>query len=387
MSHIDIVRVETQSQFREFLKLPWTIYRGDANWVPPLLLDTKEKLNKKRHPFFEHAEMELFLCRSGGKTTGRIAAVVDTNHNAYHGEKTAFFGMFESVDDPETARALVEAASDWAGKRGMDRLRGPVNLSLNDECGLLMEGFDSPPVIMMPYNPRYYPKLLESCGLAKIKDLYAYIMYKDKELHPRVVELIGKIRSENRFKLRKVNLRDILEEARRIAAIYNDAWSKNWGFVPWTENEMKHMAVNLKKIADPNLVIFAEFEGRPVGFAFGLPNFNEILIRMNGRLLPFGIFKLLFGRKNIKCVRSPVFGVLEAFRNTGLSFLLFDELYRSAWNRGANWGEMSWMLEDNEAVNRFSKSIGGERYKTYRIYEKPIDAGDAALENRGKESA
>ena len=387
MSDIQVIRVATRSEFREFLKFPKTVYREDPNWVPPLLMEMKEKLDRNRHPFFEHAEMDLFLCRRGGKTTGRIAAVIDDNHNAYQKEKTGFFGLFECLDDPEAARALVNAAADWVATRGMERLRGPVNLSLNDECGLLIDGFDSPPVIMMPYNPRYYADLLESCGLAKIKDLFAYMMRKKDGNEPRVNGLVAKIRGENKFALRKVILGDIQEEARRIAVIYNDAWSKNWGFVPWTENEMKHMAAGLKKFADPNLVIFAEYEGQPVGFAFGLPNYNEILIRMNGRLFPFGIFKLLLGRKKIKCVRAPVFGVLEAFRNTGLSYLLFDELYQASWGRGADWGEMSWLLEDNDAVNRFSLSLGARHYKTYRIYEKPIEGREAVRGNPGEVTA
>ncbi len=370
MAQIEVAPVSNKNEFKVFLRFPWKIYKDDSNWVPPLLIDMKEKLNRRKNPFFEHAEMELFLAREGEETVGRIAAIIDHRHNEYHREKVVFFGLYESVNDPEVARALLETVAAWGKKRGMDTLRGPMNLSMNDECAFLLEGFDRPPVIMMPYNPPYYNELMEKSGLTKAKDLYAFLMNRDHETMEKVRAVIEKVRQSTNFSLRTVNMKKVYEETRKIACIYNQAWSKNWGFVPWTEKEMDFMARRLKAFADPELVIFALHEGREVGFAFGLPNYNEIIKDLNGRLFPFGIFKLIFNRKKIKGMRAIVFGVLPQVQHTGLAYLLYDELERRAKARGYQWAETSWQLEDNEAINRFTTSIGGRIYKKYRIYEK-----------------
>lgn len=375
MSDVRIQRVKSRADLKEFIRLPWRIYEGDPNWVPPLILDVKEKLNKRKNPFFEHADMELFLARRNKGLTGRIAAIVDDNHNAVHNEKVVFFGMYESVDDSATARALLDHAAAWGRERGMTTLRGPMNLSLNDECAFLLEGFDSPPTVMMPYNPPFYLDLMEKSGLSKAKDLYAFFMERDHVTADKVGAITERVRRETKFTLRTIDVARAEEEAESIAVIYNDGWENNWGFVPWTENEMRHMVKNLKRLADPSLVIIAEDRGRPAGFAFGLPNYNEVLQTMNGRLFPFGFIKFLLGRKNIKGLRAAVFGVLQAYRHTGLSYLLYDELNKNGIARGYEWGEMSWQLEDNEAINRFAVSIGGRIYKKYRIFEKEIAAG------------
>ncbi|MDI6845752.1 MAG: GNAT family N-acetyltransferase [Candidatus Saccharicenans sp.] len=370
MAQIEVSQVRNNKDFKAFLLFPWKIYENDPNWVPPLLIEMKEKLNRRKNPFFEHAEMELFLAREGEEKVGRIAAIIDHRHNEYHREKVVFFGLYESVNDPEVARALLETVAAWGKERGMDTLRGPMNLSMNDECAFLLEGFDRPPVIMMPYNPPYYNELMEKSGLTKAKDLYAFLMTRDHETMEKVQAVIEKVRQSTSFSLRTVNMKKVYEETRKIAYIYNQAWSKNWGFVPWTEKEMDFMARRLKAFADPELVIFALHEGREVGFALGLPNYNEIIKDLNGRLFPFGIFKLLFNRKRIKGMRATVFGVLPQVQHTGLAYLLYDELERRAKAKGYQWAETSWQLEDNEAINRFTTSIGGRIYKKYRIYEK-----------------
>ncbi|MGB9894040.1 MAG: GNAT family N-acetyltransferase [Candidatus Saccharicenans sp.] len=372
MSNILIESVKTKKALNLFIKFPWKIYKDDPNWVPPLLLEIKEKLNKKKNPFFEHAEMELFLARKEGQIAGRIAAIIDHYHNECHKEKVVFFGLYESLNDEEVARALLETVAAWGKARGQEILRGPMNLSMNDECAFLLEGFDQPPVIMMPYNPPYYLELMEKCGLTKAKDLYALMMSKDHETLEKVRAVIEKVQKTTSFGMRTVNMKKIFEETRKIAYIYNQAWARNWGFVPWTEKEMDFMAKRLKDFADPELVIFALHQGQEVGFAFGLPNYNELLKDLNGRLFPFGLFKLLFNRKKIKSMRAIVFGVLPAFQHTGLAYLLYDELERRAKARGYEWAEMSWQLEDNEAINRFTTSIGGKIYKKYRIYEKKL---------------
>lgn len=375
MSDVRIQRVKSRADLKEFIRLPWRIYEGDPNWVPPLIQDVKDKLNKRKNPFFEHADMELFLARRNKDVTGRIAAIVDDHHNAVHDEKVVFFGMYESVDDSATAKALLDDAAAWGRERGMNILRGPMNLSLNDECAFLLEGFDFPPTVMMPYNPPFYLDLMKENGLSKVKDLYAFFLEQDHVAADKVGAITERVRRETKFTLRTIDVARAEEEAKAIAAIYNDGWKNNWGFVPWTDNEMRHMVKNLKRLADPSLVIIAEERGKPAGFAFGLPNYNEVLKTMNGRLFPFGFIKFLLGRKNIKGLRAAVFGVLQAYRHTGLSYLLYDELNKNGTARGYQWGEMSWQLEDNDAINRFAVSIGGRIYKKYRIFEKEIAAG------------
>ncbi len=367
-----VEKVRTKRDFRRFLLFPWNVYRNDPNWVPPLLVDLKEKLNPKKNPFFEHARMELFLARRAGEVVGRIAGIVDENHNHFHSEKVVFFGLYESFNDPEVARALLDAVAEWGREQGMEILRGPMNLSMNDECAFLLEGFDSPPVIMMPYNPPYYLELMEKCGLHKAKDLYAFFMARNHKEAEKVRSIIEKKEKESTITIRTVTKKTIDEDIKKIQFVYNHAWEKNWGFVPWTENEMMYIAKKLKAIADLDLVILAEDNGKPVGFAFGLPNYNEVLKRMNGRLTPLSILKFLYYRKRIEGMRALVFGIIKEYRQTGLSYLLYAALERNAIRKGYKWGELSWELEDNEAVNRFNLSLGGKIYKKYRIYEKRI---------------
>ncbi len=371
-NNIVIRRVDSGADFKAFLKLPWRVYKNDRNWVPPIESDIRNRLDKKKNPFFEHADRELFLAHRDGEVVGRIVAILDENHNAFHEEKIVFFGLYESIDDPEVARALLDAAASWGRERGMTALRGPVNLSLNEECAFLLEGFDSPPVIMMPYNPPYYLKLMEDCGLAKAMDLYAYAITRDVKLPPKVEEILREIRKKSSITVRAVNMKDLKGEAEKFKYVYNNAWEKNWGFVLWTEKEMDHMVQNLKALADPNIILLAEDRGRPVGFGFGLPNYNEVLIKLNGKLTPWNMARILLGRRKIRSMRAPVFGILKEYRMSGLSYLLFDEIVRRGKARGYEWCEMSWMLENNDAINRFSLSVGAKVYKKYRIYQKSI---------------
>jgi len=370
VSAVQIKKVETKKDLQEFILFPWKVYQGNPYWVPPLIMDLKEKLDKTKNPFFEHADMELFLALKNGQVTGRIAAILDQNHNRFHNEKVVFFGFYESLDDVETARQLLETVARWGEKRGMNVIRGPMSLSMNDECAFLLDGFDSPPVFMMPYNPPYYLELMEKCGLTKAKDLYAFFMTRNHEAAEKVQAMADRMRRETKIRLRQVTLKTLDEDIKKIRFIYNNAWEKNWGFVPWTEKEMAHVAEKLKKIADPSLVILAEDEGRPVGFALGLPNYNEVLQKISGRLTPTNLLKILYYRRKIKGIRAIVFGILREYRQSGLSYYLYSELERSAIERGYEWGEMSWQLEDNEPVNRFNLSLGARIYKKYRIYEK-----------------
>ncbi|MFB0565851.1 MAG: hypothetical protein ACETWK_09255 [Candidatus Aminicenantaceae bacterium] len=372
MEEVRIQEVKSKKDLRKFFHFPWKVYKDYPNWVPPLIMDMKEKLNRKKNPFFEHADIRLFLAHKNDEISGRIAAIIDENHNKFHEEKIVFFGLYESLNDLETARSLLDKVSEWGKERGMDTLRGPMNLSMNDECGFVIEGFDSPPVIMMSYNPPYYLELMEKCSLEKAKDLYAFFMTRDHKTAEKVRGIVDNIKKETTVTLRSIDMKKVDEEAERIKFVYNNAWEKNWGFVPWTENEMNYMAKKLKMLADPKLVILAEDKGKPIGFAFALPDYNQVLKKMNGRLFPFGIIKFLLNKGKIKGMRAMVFGILKQYRLTGVSYLLYSELEKNAKEQGYEWGEMSWQLEDNEPVNRFNISIGGKIYKKYRIYEKKI---------------
>jgi GNAT superfamily N-acetyltransferase len=368
----ELEKVEGRRAVKEFIRFPWSVYGNDPCWVPPLLLEMKEKLDTRKNPFFEHAEMELYLARRDGRLTGRIAAILDRNHNSFHNERVVFFGFYESFNDPETAAVLLDAVAAWGKAKGMDTLRGPMNLSMNEECAFLLEGFDSPPAVMMPYNPPYYLDLMARCGLVKAKDLYAYFATRDHRVSQKIGELADTVRRETRIVLRPVTRRSLGRDIEKIKQIYNDAWERNWGFVPWTQKEMAHMGERLKRVADTRLILLAEDEGRPVGFAFGLPNLNEAIKKINGRLTPLGFVRFLYFRKKIKGMRAVVFGILKEYRQTGLSYYLYSELEKSVIRAGYEWGEMSWQLEDNEPVNRFNQSVGGRLYKKYRIFEKKI---------------
>jgi GNAT superfamily N-acetyltransferase len=372
-----VQEVRSKRDLRRFLRLPWKVYAGDPNWVPPLLVGLKDKLDARKHPFFQHAEAASFLAVRDGEPVGRITASVDRNHNAAHKDRTGFFGLFECLNDTEAAQTLVDAAADWCGARGMDTLRGPMNLSMNDECAFLLEGFEGPPVVMMPYNPPYYLDLMAACGLVKAKDLLAFKVGTDRAGTEKVKAALARLPAAGEFTFRTISKKHLVEDALMVADVYNRGWANNWGFVPWTDEEMAHMARDIVRFADMDLVLIAEHEGRPVAFAFGLPNLNEILIKMNGRLLPFGIFKLLLGRRKIEGVRALVFGVVPEYMHTGLAYVLYDKFAEAIIGKGYKWCELSWELEDNQAILKFAASIGARLYRKYRLFEKPIVAKGA----------
>ncbi len=365
--------VKTQTHLRDFIRLPWKIYAGNPNWVPPLIVDMKKILDKKKNPFFEHSDAQLFLAQDNGETVGRIAAIINNNHNAFHNEKIGFFGFFECIDDSNAARELFDAAAQWVKERGLTHLRGPANFSTNDPCGLLIEGFDSPPVLLMTYNPPYYINLLEGAGFKKIKELYAYSYHRDLPMPERFEALAKRTLADAHVTFRTINLKDFDNEVKRVQTIYNDAWQNNWGFVPMTEAELAHMAKELKPIVDPDIVYFAEVDGEVAGFSLALPDYNEILKDLNGRLLPFGIFKLLMNRKKIKRVRVITLGVRKKFQNKrGLAPAFYYETYRRGINKGYSLGEFSWILDDNVLMNRALEGMGATLYKKYAFYEKFI---------------
>ncbi|MBE4752477.1 N-acetyltransferase [Corallococcus sp. ZKHCc1 1396] len=375
-SDVQVTPVRGASDRTAFIRLPYALYRDDPNWVPPLEMERKDFLDPKKNPFFDYAEVELFLARRGSDVVGRVAAIKNPRHMEVHGTKEGFFGLFECVNDAGVARGLLDAASAWLKARGIDRLLGPANFSSNQDWGLLVEGFDTPPALMMPYNPTYYLGLLETCGFTKAKDLWAYELSSSAEPPEKVARIAEKIRQREGVTVRPVNLKDFPAEVARIKEVYNSAWEKNWGFIPFTEREFDHMAKEMKTIVRPELVLIAEVKGEPVAFSMTLPDANPAFKAANGRLttfgLPIGLMKLVLASRSLKRLRLLTLGIKEGYRRRGLDAILYLDTLRTAKALGYTGGEISWTLEDNHLVNRAIESMGGQRSKTYRVFQRPV---------------
>lgn len=370
-SDIEIRSIHSPKEIMQFIKFPWKIYRNDPNWVPPLLMDRKKFLDKTKNPFFRDNPTEFYLAYRNGEIVGRIAAILNKQHNQYHNDKTGFFGFLEAVNDRTVWEALLNTAKDWLRKQGCDRMMGPMNPSTNDEVGFLIDGFDTPPFFMMTHNPPYYIDLMESLGYRKAKDLYAY--YLDEEtvvITPKLQRVYDMLHKKFPVKIRTVDMKHFERELELVRDIYNDAWSKNWGFVPLTPDEFDFIANDFKQIIDPDVVLIGEYQGEAVGFLLALPNYNEVFKRIpNGRLLPFGIFKFLWYKNKIKTLRILTLGIKQKYQPLGLGALFYIEIIRRGLKKGYTTGEMSWILEDNELMNKPARMLGGKVYKTYRIYE------------------
>jgi GNAT superfamily N-acetyltransferase len=373
---ISIKKVENDYEKNQFIKFPWKIYENDAYWVPPLLFDVKNNLDKKKNPFYDHSKMEMWLAEKEGKLAGRIAAIVNENHNKYYNDKVGFFGFFECVNDKDVSKLLFDTASEYLKENEMEVIRGPVNPSTNDECALLIDGFDSSPVMLMPYNPKYYVSLIEEYGFEKAKDLYALYIGADvinnEELMKRLKRISDMIIKKEKLTLRKVNLSDFNNEVQRIREVYNNAWQENWGFVPMTEDEFKHVAKNLKPIADEDFILFAEKDGKPIGFSLCLPDINQVLKDLNGRLFPFGIFKFLKNKKKIDVLRVIIMGVNVEYHRKGIDAIFYQHIIKTGYKRNIKAGEISWVLEDNYAMVQAAEKLGAHIYKTYRIFDKKL---------------
>lgn len=361
----------TPEDLRRFIDLPWTIYRDEPMWVPPLKDEVRDILTDK-NPFWKHAERELFLAEKDGETVGRCAAVVDRLYNEFHGERCGFFGFFECVEDPDTAKALLDSARDWLRSKGMTVMRGPASPSLNEECGMLIEGFDDPPAIMMPYNHRYYPGLMAPAGLKKVKDLFTYRIISKNPIPKRIRALSERIERNQNIRIRHLRKRRWDEELGVIRDIYNEAWEKNWGFSPMTPAELDLMAEKLKPIVDPEAVHFADVDGRTVAFSVLLPDVNQVLKRLDGKLGILGALKFLYYYRKIDRVRLVTLGVRKEFRNRGLEVLLYREAWLTARRKGWD-GELGWILEDNTRMVRGMQALEGDLYKKHRIYERNVD--------------
>lgn len=357
----------------EFIALPEKVYQKNTHWVPPLISEMRFILGRK-NPFFHHAEAAYFLARDARDVVGRIAAIIDRNYINIHNEQTGFFGFFECLPDPEIADSLLGAASGWLQKKELCIMRGPMNPSTNDECGFLLDGFDSPPMVMMPYTPAYYHDCMERNGLIKAKDLFAYIsVIKDVSSAARLQKLASGIKARvPGLVVRPANMRNFTKELEAVKDIYNSAWSRNWGFVPMTNQEIESMAKRLKPLIVPELLIMAEVDGNPAGFFMAVPDYNQVLRRIKGRLGPVGVAKFLWYSRKISDIRVLTMGVKEEHRRKGIEGLLYLESFKAATRKGYKRAEMSWVLEDNEPMKKGCELMGGRLYKKYRIYEKKL---------------
>jgi GNAT superfamily N-acetyltransferase len=374
---VEIRPVTSRRELDTFIKLPWRLYRNQPNWIPPLLVDLKRRLDRSKNPFFKHAEACYFLAFREGKPIGRVSAHVDANLNAFQNNAWGLFGWFECAQDPEAAAALLDAAADWLRERGRERMVGPMDFTTNDECGLLIEGHEHPPIILCPWHPRYYQRIFErDLGLQKAMDLYMWSLWVDgrERVHPAIWEMANKLESEHGIVCRGFRKKELQAEVGRFLEVYNSAWERNWGFVPLTEEEVRHYAKDLKPILDENWAMVAERKdtGEVVGAALTLPDYNQVLGKLNGRLLPFGWVTALRERKKIDAVRVFALGVKPAYQHTGVAARFYQMHFDAAERTPQKGGEMGWILEVNEPMNRAMAGMGGEIKRRYRVYERTL---------------
>ena len=373
---IEVRETPIGGRLDQFLNVVDYIYRDDPQFVRPLDLDMKQRLSQK-NPFFQHAEGTLFTAHRNGWCVGRASAQIDREHLARYGDEAGFFGFFDTVEDQAVADALVERAADWLRQRGMKRMRGPFSLSINEEMGCLVDGFDTPPMILMPHHRPYQGGLLERAGLNKLKDAYAW-RYVVGDVPARAKKAHDEVEALPEVKSRHVDMANLKSDVRIIMDVFNDAWSDNWGFVPYTEAELAKLADDLKMIAIPELTYITTVDGEPAAVAVALPNVNELIFDLHGSVFPFGLPKLLWRLKVVgpKTARLAILGIRKSFRGqrkyAGLSTYLYTKLNRVGRDLGIQWGELSWTLEDNAPVNVGIRFMGGKIYKRYRLYEREL---------------
>ena len=372
---VEILKVDNKKDVERFIDFPHDLYADDPNYVPELKLAQRGLLDKAKHPFFKHSDADFFLAMDNGKILGRVAAIRNNNYVKFTQKNIGFFGFFEAVDNYEVARSLLDTACKWVKEQGFDHIMGPENYSTNETCGTLIEGFDSPPVIMMTYNKPYYAEFLEKYGFGKEMDLLAYqFIHKNRpEKLDRLSKLVLERLNNQGITIRKIDLKKFDEEVDSIQKVYNAAWEKNWGFVPMTYEEIKYTAKDLKSIIDPDFVLLAEHEGEIVGYSLIIPDFNQVLIKLKrGRLFPWGIFKLLYYKNKINGVRIITLGLLEKYRKLGIDAYFYTQVFEEGLKKGMIKGEASWILENNEMMNRAILNTNGTLYKKYRIYKKAL---------------
>jgi len=373
---LEIRETPIGGKLKDFLNVVDYVYRGDPHYVRPLDMDLKDRLSPK-NPFFDHADGVIFTAHRNGWCIGRVTAQIDREHLSRYADETGFFGFLDTVDDAEVAKALLDAACRWLRERGMKRVRGPLSLSINEELGCLVEGFDTPPMILMQHHRPYQAGLIQNAGFEKAKDLYAW-RYHVGDLPERVRKAHDEVEALPEVKSRHVDMKNLDADMRIVMEVFNDAWSENWGFVPFTERELSKLAADLKLIAIPELSYITEVDGEPAAVAVALPNINELIADLNGKLLPLGLPKLLWRLKvtGPKTARLSILGIKKKFRAqrkyAGLSIYLYAKLNAAGKRLGIEWGELSWTLEDNGPVNTAIKLMGGKSYKKYRVFEKTL---------------
>ncbi|GII04039.1 GNAT family N-acetyltransferase [Planobispora takensis] len=369
MTGLSVAPVTRRADMTAFIRFPYLIYRPEDPWIPPLERERRAFLDPRRNPFFDYAEAGLFLARRDGRAVGRIAAVRNPRHNELHGPDEGFFGLFECVDDPVVACALFDTAADWLHERGLRTVLGPVSLSTNHECGLLVDSFDRAPAVLMPYNPAYYPRLVEGCGFVKAKDLWAWELDWDR-MPGEFLPLAERLDRDSRYTIRPLLLRDLDTDATRVWAVYNEVWSDNWGFVPATEKEFRHLVRALKPILRPELTLVAEDGGEIVGALIGIPDAGPAFRAARGRLTPLGLMRFTRAMRRLDAGRLVLLGVRARNRDDKVVFELGVHGMRAARALGIRRVEFSWILEDNAAANGVARYIGARRSKTYRIYRR-----------------
>ena len=368
---MEIVPVTDGRSLERFIAFPYDLYRGDPRWVPQLRADVRTLLSPASNPFFQHAVAQYFLARTDGRVVGRIAAIQNDAHTREHRDRVGFYGFFEAVNDPSVSDALFDGAAAWLRRQGLAVIRGPMSPSINDECGLLVHGFETPPTLMTPHNPAYYVDLHHRYGFTKAKDL---LMYESTTIQvpARIVRAASVIAQRKGITLRALDMKRFKDEVELVKALYNEAWEKNWGFVPLTEAEIDHLAKQLKPIVVPDLVCFAERAGKVIGFAVALPDLNVALKRNpSGRMFP-GILKVLWHARKVHRLRILLLGVLKEYRSTGVDALMYHWIWTKGVAHGFTWGEGGWILEDNAAMNNAAVQLGFQPYRTYRIYDKTL---------------
>jgi GNAT superfamily N-acetyltransferase len=382
MASVSIRPVRTRRELKRFVKLPFRLHRESEQWVPPLVFERMQFLDSKRNPWFEHGEAEYFLAERDGEPVGRITAQVDRRWDEYQGGKDAMFGFFEAAEDPEVVRALFDAADGWARERGRERLLGPMDFTTNDEIGILIEGFERAPMILEPWHPPYYQRLIEAEGFGKAMDVLMWELRmgqlkEGERVDPSIHAAAEKALHDEGITIRNMRKRDMAGEVRRFMDVYNEAWGDNWGFVPITDAEVEFQAKNLKQVLDEEWTFMAEKDGEVIGAALTLPDINQVLAGMNGRLLPFGWAKFLLGKRKIDRLRVFALGVKHDYRHTGVAAGLYlEHIKMAALPDKIHWGEMGWILETNKPMNRAMEGMGGKIVKKYRLYERPLGGGD-----------
>jgi GNAT superfamily N-acetyltransferase len=374
MTPLEIIPADTGNALRAFINLPYRLYRDQPHFVPPLRRERRDLFDKAHHPFFRHAEGAFFLARRNGQPVGRIEAIVNHAHNQFHDDRVGFFGAFESENDRAVSDALLERAARWLGERRLQVIRGPVTHSTNEETGLLIEGFEEPPMVGMPYNPPYYAALLEAFGLTKAKDVYGWEVRAEQTIPEKIHRVADIVRKSTNVVVRRANFADYAGEIRRAMGVYNASWTRNWGFVPLTEAEFVHAADQLRPVLErfPEGVLLAEIAGRAVGFCLAVLDVNQALRRVpDGRLFPFGFWHLYRGLRRVDQIRVMALGILPEFRHRGIDAVIYLELLSHGQRLGYRRAEIGWTLEDNRAMNR-AILMGGRHHKTYRLYEAPL---------------